>query len=80
MSEVLVTDLRQDIQSIENATTVIYARDPAIANMNAIEAAYQYLYAPLPNGNLVPIDDAFHFIMLDQPEAFASTLDSALSQ
>lgn len=79
MSEVLVTDLREEVSAIEIPTTIIYARDEAIPNMPAVEQFYQTLYAPLSNGSLVAIDGALHFVMLDQPEAFLSALEKALS-
>lgn len=79
MSEVLVTDLRQDIASITVPTTVIYARDQAIPNMGAVQAFYETLYAPLLNGNIIAVEDALHFIMLDQPDAFHATLSAALN-
>jgi pimeloyl-ACP methyl ester carboxylesterase len=80
MYEVLVTDLRDQIVSIGIPTTVIYARDAAIPNMENVEAFYQDLYSPLPNGKLIPVDDALHFVMLDQPEAFLGALETALSR
>ena len=80
MSEVLVTDLRPDIEKITIPTTVIYARDDAIPNLETVEAFYQDLYAPLPNGTLVPIEDGLHFIMLDQTEAFIASLGAALAR
>ena len=79
MSEVLVTDLRADIGAVPVPTTVIYARDAAIPNMDGVEAFYADLYAPLTDGKIVPIDHAFHFIMLDQPDAFHAALRSALT-
>jgi pimeloyl-ACP methyl ester carboxylesterase len=35
-------------------------------------------YAGLPNKKLTRVDGAFHFLMLDQPAAFASILDTFL--
>ncbi|MEM7522148.1 MAG: alpha/beta hydrolase [Pseudomonadota bacterium] len=78
MSEVLVTDLRSQISAIEIPTTVIYARDGQIPNMNGVEAFYQDLYAVIPDLMLIAIDDALHFVMLDQPEAFQAAVDAAL--
>ena len=80
MSEVLVTDLRNDISTIDVPTTIIYARDAAIPNMDSVEAFYQDLYAPLPNGSLIAIDDALHFVMLDQTSTFLETLETALTR
>jgi len=78
MSEVLITDLRADISAIDVPATIIYARDDAIPNMAALDGFYENLYAPLQNGALVPIDGAFHFVMLDQPDAFTDALKEAL--
>lgn len=80
MSEVLVTDLRADVSEISVPTTVIFARDPAIPNMSAVEAYYQDLYAPIADAEIVPIDDALHFIMLDQPDAFLNAIRDSLER
>jgi len=78
MSEVLVTDLRAEIGRIDVPATVIFARDESIPDLDSIEAYYAELYAPLANGTVMSIDEALHFIMLDQPEAFHAALDAAL--
>ena len=80
MSEVLVTDLRAQISAIDVPTTVIYARDPQIPNMNGVEAFYQDLYAVMPDLTLIAIDEALHFVMLDQPDAFQAAMDAALAR
>ncbi len=78
MAEVLVTDLRADISGIDVPAKIIYAKDSSIPNMDQIEAFYQDLYGPLPNGSLRAIPDALHFVMLDQPAAFNEALKEAL--
>ncbi|MEL7109369.1 MAG: alpha/beta hydrolase [Pseudomonadota bacterium] len=78
MSEVLVTDLRSDVSRIATPTTIIYARDDAIANMAVIEDYYHDLYQPISDHSLIAIDDAFHFVMLDQPDSFQAAINSAL--
>ncbi|MEM1146615.1 MAG: alpha/beta hydrolase [Pseudomonadota bacterium] len=78
MSEVLVTDLRSDVAKITVPTIILYAKDDDIPNMDVVERYYQDLYAPLPEHNLIAIEAALHFIMLDQPEAFVSTLKTVL--
>lgn len=80
MSEVLVTDLRQDIAEIDLPVTVIFARDEAIPNMKSIEDFYTNLYSPLRSGSVIGIDGAFHFIMLDQPDLFLEVLKNSLRQ
>ena len=74
MAEVMALDLREKIAEINVPVTVIYARDPAMPNMTAIEAFYEDLYAPLGIGAVHAVDDAFHFVMLDQPGAFTELL------
>lgn len=78
MAEVMVTDLRADMAGLDVPLTVIYARDPAIADMETVEALYRQDYAPAPELRLVPMDDAFHFVMLDQPDAFVAELRTFL--
>lgn len=78
MSEVLVTDLRASIRAISVPTTVIYAKDEEIPNMTGVEAFYQDLYSILPGAKLTPVEDAFHFIMWDQPDAFVSAMAAGL--
>lgn len=78
MSEVLVTDLRTEIQAISVPTTIVYAQDDAIPNMDGIEAFYRDLYSALPNHVLIPVEGALHFIMLDQPNAFVSAMEAGL--
>ena len=79
MSEVLVTDLRSVIQSISVPTTIIYAKDDEIPNMAAVEAFYLDLYSVLPDVTLIPVEDAFHFIMWDQPAAFVAAIEAGLT-
>lgn len=80
MSEVLVTDLRSEISTLGMPTSIIYARDSSIPNMAGIEAFYQDLYAPVPEYELIAIEDALHFVMLDQPDAFQAALEAIISQ
>ena len=80
MSEVLITDLRSEIQAISVPTTIVYAKDDTIPNMTAIEAFYSDLYSVLPKAELIPVEDAFHFIMWDQPDDFVSALKVGLGE
>lgn len=78
MSEVLVTDLRTQMVDIQIPATIIFARDPLIANMNQVETFYRSLYEPIENATLIPIDGALHFVMLDQEVEFVSELRAIL--
>lgn len=79
MKEVLVTDLRADMNRFAVPLTVLYARDPAVPNMEATEALYLNDYAPVPTVEITPVDGALHFVMADQPEAFRDAMEQFLS-
>lgn len=79
MYDVMTTDLRGDLASIATPVTVVYARDDSMGPMASfVEPLYAQNYAALPNKTLVRVDGALHFVMLDQPEAFAAAVDSFL--
>lgn len=80
ISEVLVTDLRTEISNISVPTLIIYARDDAMENMDAIQSFFETLYEPIPNHRLIAIESARHFVMLDQPVAFMAALRTGLPQ
>lgn len=79
MYEVLVTDLREPVKSISAPLSVMYARDPDMPNGTTIEGFYQTEFIGVPGVQLVPIDNALHFIMFDQPEAFLAAIETFLA-
>jgi pimeloyl-ACP methyl ester carboxylesterase len=72
MYEDMITDLRGKIASITVPMTVLYHTGGDEAGLNA--RIYARDYAAQPKAKLVPIPDSAHFIMLDQPQRFASEL------
>jgi pimeloyl-ACP methyl ester carboxylesterase len=74
MYDVMTTDLRADLPGIGVPVTVVYAVDPAMGPEAAVTGLYSGLYAALPNHTLVRIDQSYHFVPLDQPEAFAAAV------
>lgn len=79
-AEVMQTDMRPRLASITVPTTVLYAYDAGMpAPPAAVERLYQTNYAGLPGVRLERIDNALHFIMVDQPEAFAAAVDRFLA-
>lgn len=80
MSEVLVTDLRGDIAAITLPTTVIFADDPTIPNIDIVRDYYAADYASIENAEIIPIKNALHFIMYDQPEAFIAEISAFLER
>lgn len=75
--DIMTSDMRPSLADIRVPVTVVYARDDAMGPGRA-DALYRTSYAALPGVKLVPIDGGFHFIMLDQPEAFAAAVEAFL--
>lgn len=71
MYEVMTTDMRPRLAGIKTPTVVLYAFDASVGfPQAAVDGIYQGGYAQLPNKRLVRIDNSYHFIQIDQPEAF----------
>jgi pimeloyl-ACP methyl ester carboxylesterase len=80
MYDLLTTDARGDLAAIKTPTTLLYPYDPAMGAPTAmIDKTYADAYATLPGVALKRIDDARHFIMLDQPKAFADAVQTFLN-
>jgi pimeloyl-ACP methyl ester carboxylesterase len=81
MAEVMVTDLRGDLQRIEAAVDVIYTWDRTTpASKLGLDQVYASSYAGLRNGRKVRIDDARHYVMFDQPAAFYGAVEAWLAR
>ena len=79
MSEVMITDARPRLPAITAPVTVLYAYDPAMGRpAEAVDQLYAGAYAGLSAANLKRIDESFHFIQIDQPEAFATEVSAFL--
>lgn len=79
MYEVMTTDLRQKLRGIKTDVTVLYPWDSLTGfPQDAVDKLYQENFAPLPNKTMRRIDGSFHFIMLDQPDAFVAQADAFL--
>lgn len=75
----LTTDLRGEIAVIKTPTVMLYPWDEATgAPQSAYDALYAGAYAPMTSATVKRIDGAFHFIMLDQPAAFAAEVEHFL--
>ena len=75
--EDMTIDLRSDLAAIDTPTELIYPVTPG-EDAATTEATYKGNYTSKPNMTFHRIDDSRHFIMLDQPAAFQSALESAL--
>lgn len=79
MYDLLTTDARADLPAIKTPTTLLYPYDQAMGAPTAmIDKTYADAYAGLSGLTMKRIDDSRHFIMLDQPKAFAEAVDTFL--
>jgi pimeloyl-ACP methyl ester carboxylesterase len=79
MDEDMTTDIRPSLHEIKIPVTILYPWDPLSGRPHAtFDKVYQEAYAPLTNKAVVRIDGSFHFIMLDQPDVFATQVDTFL--
>jgi pimeloyl-ACP methyl ester carboxylesterase len=79
--EDLTTDLRPQLHEIKIPVTILYAWDASSGfPQAATDDLYRDNYALLPNKTLVRVDDAYHFIMLDQPDRFAAQVETFLKE
>ena len=74
----MTTDLRPRLPQIAAPVTVMAAAN-SLAPRARIAPLYTAAYAGLPGVQLTVIDDSYHFIMFDQPEAFEAALRAALA-
>ena len=76
MYEDMVTDARPRLPKIKAKTTVLYAFDATMGlPQAAIDSMYSRAYSSLAGADLRRIDGSYHFIMLDQREAFSREID-----
>ena len=79
MYDVMTTDLRPVLATVRTPVTVVYARDDAMGvGAGFVQPMYEDNYAALPDKTLVVVDGALHFVMLDQPDAFAAAVERFL--
>lgn len=80
MYEVTLDDARPRLPAITAPVTVLYAWDPTMGRPAVmVDQMYAAPYAGLANVSLKRIDGSYHFIMLDQPEAFAAEVANFLN-
>lgn len=76
--EDMTIDLRDQMGSITTPITLTYPFSAALPQAVA-DPLYRGSYAPAPHVTYVPIGDAAHFIMLDQPAAFEAAVAAFLA-
>lgn len=79
--ELMTTDLRPELGRITVPVKVVYAYDPIYgAPASNIDATFSNAYAATPHVSFKRIDGSYHFVMLDQPEAFARAVIDFLGE
>jgi len=76
--EVMTTDIRSELSKISAPMTMLYPFDARVMPAERVDALYQSAFANAKTVRLQRIDDSRHFIMLDQPEAFAAAVEAFL--
>ena len=74
----MTTDLRPQLATIGQPVTIMLAANP-FAPRERVEPLYRSAYERLRQAEFRVIDNSFHFIMFDQPQAFAEALAAALA-
>ena len=74
-------DLRAGLTANTVPITLLYPDYAPVGSTAAgVDARYQGAYAQAPKVTVRRIDKSLHFIMFDQPQAFAEALDAFLAQ
>jgi pimeloyl-ACP methyl ester carboxylesterase len=73
-----VKDLRSDLLNIKTRVTIVVATETSLP-ADQLRSRWRVVVAPIPGVDMVFLDRAKHFVMLDQPEAFYAVLDKAIA-
>lgn len=76
--EDMSTDLRPALSSIAKPITVVVPWTETPFGKDRTLAFYRTQYAGAPSVSFVPVAGSGHFVMLDQPDAFASAVEGFL--
>ncbi len=79
MGELISSDLRPALSELHQETLVMMPWDPVMGvSQDQLRPLYEAQYAAAPNVRVETIEGSFHFIMVDQKEAFLESLKAAL--
>ncbi|MFT4250936.1 MAG: alpha/beta hydrolase [Caulobacter sp.] len=79
LSEVMTLDARPGLAAMKTPVTAVYAVDAeGPLPPGVVGALWMREYGDLPGVKLVRVENSRHFIMADQPEAFARAVDGFL--
>lgn len=75
----MTTDLRPELGAITAPFTMLYPLDASVMPAEMVDGLYKGAFASAKTVSLQRIDGSRHFIMLDQPDAFAKAVDAFLA-
>jgi pimeloyl-ACP methyl ester carboxylesterase len=76
----LTTDFRSDVTALAGRPIAVVYAMPGAEQAAMIKGLYEDAYAKVPGVTLVPIEKSAHFVMLDQPDAFAAAVRDFLKK
>ena len=76
--EVMTTDLRPDLASIQVPISMLYPWDASAVPELRARAVYEEAYRTAPSARLIAVPESQHFIMIDQPALFLEALRAFL--
>lgn len=77
--DVMTTDLRPELSGVTAPVTLLYAQDDSALPAAMAKAAFEPQYTGIADFRPQMISGSRHFIMLDQPQAFAAAVDTFLA-
>ena len=78
--DVMTTDMRGELGAVAAPVTLLYAQDDALMTPERAKTAFEPQYAGLVRFSAHMVPGSRHFIMLDQPAAFARAIDAFLAE
>ncbi|HMO77371.1 MAG TPA: alpha/beta hydrolase [Sphingopyxis sp.] len=78
--EVMTTDMRGGLPAVQAPVTLLYAQDDTVMPAAMAKAAFEPQYAGTPRFEARMVSGSRHFIMIDQPEAFAAAVEAFLAE
>lgn len=78
--DVMTTDMRGELGAVTAPVTLIYAQGDSLMPAERAKAAFEPQYVGLAKFTAQMVPGSRHFIMLDQPAAFAKAVDDFLAE
>ena len=78
--DVMTTDMRGELAAVTAPMTLLYAQDDSLMPAERAKAAFEPQYVGVAKFTAQMVPGSRHFIMLDQPEAFAKAVDGFLAE